>query len=55
VALRDKLTAALLALSMDTPEGKEILTLNRASKYIATKAENYKGIETAARSAELLK
>jgi phosphonate transport system substrate-binding protein len=55
VALRDKITAALLALSMDTPEGKEILTLNRASKYIATKAENYKGIETAARSAELLK
>jgi phosphonate transport system substrate-binding protein len=55
VPLRDKLTAALLALSMDTPEGKEILTLNRASKYIATKAENYKGIETAARSAELLK
>jgi phosphonate transport system substrate-binding protein len=55
VALRDKITAALLALSMDTPEGKEILTLNRASKYITSKAENYKGIETAARSAELLK
>jgi phosphonate transport system substrate-binding protein len=55
VALRDKITAALLALSMDTTEGKEILTLNRASKYITSKAENYKGIETAARSAELLK
>jgi phosphonate transport system substrate-binding protein len=54
-ALREKITAALLALSMDTAEGKEILTLNRASKYITSKEENYKGIEAAARSAELLK
>lgn len=52
---REKLTKALLALSMDTPEGKEILTLNRASKYIATKAENYKGLESAGRSAGLIK
>ncbi len=54
-ALREKITAALLALSMDSAQGKEILTLNRATRYIATKAENYKGIEAAARSAELLK
>lgn len=54
-ALREKLTQALLALSMDTPEGKEILTLNRATKYIPTKPENYKGIEAAGRSAGLIK
>lgn len=54
-ALRDKITTALLALSMDTAEGKEILTLNRASKYVPTKSDNYKGIEAAARSADLLK
>jgi phosphonate transport system substrate-binding protein len=40
---------------MDTPEGKEVLTLNRATKYIPTRAENYKGLETAARSAGLIK
>jgi phosphonate transport system substrate-binding protein len=54
-AMREKLTQALLALSMDNPEGKEILTLNRATKYIPTKAENYKGLETAGRSAGLIK
>lgn len=53
--VRERLTKALLALSMDTPEGKEILTLNRATKYIATKAENYKGLEAAGRSAGLIK
>ncbi len=53
--LREQLTKALLALSMETPEGKEILTLNRATKYIATKAENYKGLEAAGRSAGLIK
>jgi phosphonate transport system substrate-binding protein len=55
VALREKVTQALLGLSMDTPEGKEILTLNRATRYIPTKAENYKGLETAGRSAGLIK
>jgi phosphonate transport system substrate-binding protein len=54
-ALRERITKALLDLSMDTPEGKEILTLNRASKYIPTRAENYKGLETAGRSAGLIK
>jgi phosphonate transport system substrate-binding protein len=54
-ALRERVTKALLELSMDTPEGKEILTLNRATKYIPTKAENYKGLETAGRSAGLIK
>ena len=36
-------------------EGKEILDLQRATQFIPTKAENYKGIETAARNAGLLK
>jgi phosphonate transport system substrate-binding protein len=54
-ALRERLTKALLDLSMATPEGKEILTLNRATKYIATKPENYKDLETAGRSAGLIK
>ena len=52
---RERVTKALLDLSMDTPEGKEILTLNRATKYIPTKAENYKGLEAAGRSAGLIK
>jgi phosphonate transport system substrate-binding protein len=55
VALRERITKALLDLSMTTPEGKEILTLNRATKYIPTRAENYKGLETAGRSAGLIK
>ncbi len=54
-ALREKITKALLALDMNTPEGKEILTLNRATKYIPTKPENYKGLEKAGRSAGLIK
>ena len=53
--LRERLTKALLGLSMDNPEGKEILTLNRATRYIPTKAENYKGLEVAGRSAGLIK
>ena len=55
VELRDKITKALLALDMNTPEGKEILTLNRASKYIPTTPDNYKGLEFAGRSAGLIK
>ena len=54
-ALRDKITKSILALSMNTPEGKEILTLNRATKYIPTKPENYKGLEAAGKSAGLIK
>ena len=54
VALRDKISAAFLALSKATPEGKEILELQRATRFVPTKVDNYKGIEAAARSAELL-
>lgn len=53
-ALRQKLADALLSLNRNTPEGKEILELQRATRFVPTKAENYKGIEAAARSAELL-
>jgi phosphonate transport system substrate-binding protein len=53
-ALRDKLAAALLALSRDTAEGKQILELQRATRFVPTKPENYKGIEAAARNAGLL-
>jgi phosphonate transport system substrate-binding protein len=49
-----KLTEAFLKLDAKNPAHKEIMDLQRASKFIATKAENYKGIEEAARSAGLL-
>ena len=55
VPQRERLQKALLDLSMDNAEGKEILTLNRATKYIPTKAENYKNLEAAGRSAGLIK
>ena len=54
-AQREKLTKAFLSLDRSTPEGKEILDLQRATRFIPTKVENYKGIEAAARSAGLLK
>ncbi|MFN9744415.1 MAG: putative selenate ABC transporter substrate-binding protein [Betaproteobacteria bacterium] len=53
-ALRERVTKALLDLSPATPEGAEILRLNRATRYIPTRAENYKGLEAAGRSAGLL-
>jgi phosphonate transport system substrate-binding protein len=52
--LRDKLTQALLALSRDTPEGREVLELQRATRFVPAKADDYKGIEAAARGAGLL-
>ncbi len=52
--MRAKVTKALLDLDPATPEGAEILKLNRATRYIPTKADNYKGIEDAARNAGLL-
>jgi phosphonate transport system substrate-binding protein len=54
-AQREKLTKAFLSLDQNTAEGKEILDLQRATRFIPTKADNYKGIEQAARSADLLK
>ena len=52
--LRQKVTRALLDLDPATPEGKEILQLNRATRYIPTSPENYKGLEAAGRSAGLI-
>jgi phosphonate transport system substrate-binding protein len=54
-ALVKKLTAAFLKLDPKNAADKELLDLQRASRFIPTKPENYKGIEAAARSAGLLK
>ena len=54
-ALTKKLTDAFLKLDPNLPEHKEILGLQRASKFIPTKASNYEGVEAAARSAGLIK
>jgi phosphonate transport system substrate-binding protein len=53
-ALQAKIKAAMLALDPAKPDHAEILKLNRATRYIETKPDNYKGLEAAARSAGLL-
>jgi phosphonate transport system substrate-binding protein len=53
--LRDKIKAAFLALDANTPQGKEILALQRATRFVPTKAEHYAGIRAAAENAGLLK
>ena len=52
--LREKLTAAFLRLSPDKPADREILELQRATRFVPSRPENYKGIEAAARNAGLL-
>ncbi|MCZ2497934.1 putative selenate ABC transporter substrate-binding protein [Xylophilus sp. Kf1] len=52
--LRNRIAQAFLALDASTPEGKEVLGLQRATRFVPTRAENYKGIEAAAKSAGLL-
>ena len=54
-ALTKKLTDAFLALDPSKPADKEILDLQRASRFIPTKASNYDGIEAAGKSAGLVK
>lgn len=54
-ALRKKLAQAFLDLNANDAQDKAILDLQRATRFIPTKAENYSAIETAARSAGLLK
>jgi phosphonate transport system substrate-binding protein len=54
VALRDKLRAAFLALKPGSAEADEILKLQRATRFVPTRPENYQGIEAAARAAGLL-
>jgi len=54
-ALTKKLTDAFLKLDPANPEHKEIMALQRASKFVPTKASNYDGIEAAAKAAGLIK
>lgn len=54
-ALKKKILDAFLALDESTPEGKQILDLQRASKFVPTRTANYSAIEAAARNAGLLK
>jgi phosphonate transport system substrate-binding protein len=54
-ALTKKLTDAFLKLDPANPAMKEIMDLQRASKFIPTQNSNYDGIEAAARSAGLVK
>lgn len=54
-ALTKKLTDAFLKLDPANPAQKQILALQRASKFIPTKASNYDGIEAAAKAAGLIK
>lgn len=54
-AQREKLARAFTELNPSTAEGKQILELQRATRFVPTRAENYKGIESAARNAGLLK
>ena len=52
--LQEKIRHAFLKLDIKKPEDKVILDLQRATKFIPTKAENYKAIESAAKGANLL-
>jgi phosphonate transport system substrate-binding protein len=54
-ALTKKLTDAFLKLDPSKPAMKEIMDLQRASRFIPTRNSNYDGIESAARAAGLVK
>ena len=54
-ALVKKLTDAFLTLDPANPAPQELMDLKRASKFVATRASNYDGIEAAARNAGLIK
>ncbi|WP_034412241.1 putative selenate ABC transporter substrate-binding protein [Derxia gummosa] len=49
-----KLTDAFLKLDPANPEHKELMALQRASRFVPTKSSNYDGIEAAAKAAGLL-
>ncbi|MFZ6639896.1 putative selenate ABC transporter substrate-binding protein [Undibacterium sp. TC4M20W] len=53
--LRKKISDAFLNLDPANPQDKEILELQRATRFIPTRADNYKAIEAAAHNAGLLK
>jgi phosphonate transport system substrate-binding protein len=50
-----KIADAFLKLDAKNPVQKEILDLQRASRFVPTNPDNYKGIESAAREAGLIK
>jgi phosphonate transport system substrate-binding protein len=52
-ALREKIKQAFLALDPAKPEHRAILELQRASRFVETNADNYRGIEEAAKQARL--
>ena len=52
--LRNKIAQAFLDLNASTPQGAEILKLQRAARFVPTKVENYSGIRAAAENAGLL-
>jgi phosphonate transport system substrate-binding protein len=54
-AQRDQLARAFTELDASLPQGRQILELQRATRFVPTKVENYRGIEAAARNAGLLK
>jgi len=54
-AVTKKLTDAFLKLDAAKPADKEILALQRASRFIPTKSSNYDGIEAAGKAAGLIK
>jgi len=54
-ALREKIAKAFLALDPANPAHRELMALQRASKFVRTTTANYDGIERAARSAGLIK
>jgi phosphonate transport system substrate-binding protein len=54
-AVTKKLTEAFLKLDAANPADKEIMDLQRASKFIPTQTSNYDGIEQAGKAAGLIK
>jgi phosphonate transport system substrate-binding protein len=54
-ALRDKIRDAFLKLDPDDPGQRELMALQRASRFVTTHPGNYDGIERAARAAGLIK
>jgi phosphonate transport system substrate-binding protein len=54
-ALTKKLTDAFLKLDPANPEHKELMGLQRASRFVPTRSSNYDGIEAAAKAAGLIK
>lgn len=54
-ALTKTLADAFLQLDPAKPEHKEIMALQRASKFVPTQASNYDGIEAAGKAAGLIK